>query len=64
VKNYRQAAHQDSAMLRRFVAGCIARGAYFHVAAHHGFSAAHDDRALDRTLDAIEGALGDLRRDA
>ena len=61
VTNYRQAAGQNHAMLHRFVAGCIRRGVYFHVAAHHGFSAAHDDVAIDRALEAIEGALGDVR---
>jgi len=61
VTNYRQAALQDHAMLRRFVAGCIRRGAYFHVAAHHGFSAAHDEVAVDRALNAIEGALEDVK---
>lgn len=64
VTNYRQAARQNKAMLQRFVAGCIARGAYFHVAAHHGFSAAHDDAAIDRALQAIEGALHDLQLSA
>ena len=62
VANYRQAAGQNKAMLQRFVAGCIQRGAYFHLAAHHGFSAAHDEAALDRALGAIEGALGDVRQ--
>jgi glutamate-1-semialdehyde 2,1-aminomutase len=62
VTNYRQAALQNHAMLRQFVAGCIRRGTYFHVAAHHGFSAAHDEPAIDRALEAIEGALGDLRQ--
>ncbi|HWQ13835.1 MAG TPA: aspartate aminotransferase family protein [Roseiflexaceae bacterium] len=60
VTNYRQAAQQDRGMLERFVAGCIRRGVYFHVAAHHGFSAAHDEAALDRALEGIAGALGDL----
>jgi glutamate-1-semialdehyde 2,1-aminomutase len=60
VTNYRQAAQQDHAMLRKFVAGCIRRGAYFHVAAHHGFSAAHDEAALDRALEAIAGSLAEL----
>jgi glutamate-1-semialdehyde 2,1-aminomutase len=63
VSDYRQAARQDKEMLRRFVAGCLARGVYFHTAAHHGFSAAHDEVALDRALAGIEGALDDLRRE-
>lgn len=63
VTNYRQAARQDKAMLKRFVAGCIARGVYVHMAAHHGFSAAHDDAAIDRALAGIEGAVDDLRRE-
>jgi glutamate-1-semialdehyde 2,1-aminomutase len=62
VRSYRDAARQDHAMLRTFVAGCIARGAYFHLAAHHGFSAAHDRPAIDLALAAIEGALHDVRR--
>jgi len=62
VTNYRQAALQDRAMLRTFVAGCITRGAYFHLAAHHGFSAAHDAAAIDCALNAIDGALDDVRR--
>lgn len=62
VHNYRAAARQDHAMLKTFVAGCIARGAYFHLAAHHGFSAAHDRAALDLALAAIEGSLDDVRR--
>jgi glutamate-1-semialdehyde 2,1-aminomutase len=62
VTNYRQAAQQDHALLRRFVAGCIGRGVYFHVAAHHGFSAAHDDAAIDRALEGVAGALDDVRR--
>jgi glutamate-1-semialdehyde 2,1-aminomutase len=60
VTNYREAARQDKGLLRRFVAGCIERGVYFHLAAHHGFSAAHDERAIDRALEGIEGALGEL----
>lgn len=61
VTNYREAAAQDQAMLQRFVAGCIARGVYVHLAAHHGFSIAHDDAAIDQALEGIAGALDDLR---
>lgn len=64
VRNYRQAARQDRGMLLAFVRGCIERGVYFHVAAHHGLSAAHTEAELDRALAAIEGALGDVARGA
>jgi glutamate-1-semialdehyde 2,1-aminomutase len=60
VTNYREAAKQSRAMLQAFVAGCLVRGAYFHMAAHHGISAVHDDIALDQALTAIEGALADV----
>ena len=62
VTNYRQAASQNTAMLDRFVAGCIERGVYFHVSAHHGFSAAHTDDDLDQVLVVIEAALQDVAR--
>jgi len=62
VEEYRQAARQNQAMLLTFVAGCIRRGVYFHVAAHHGFSAAHSEADLDRALGGIEGAMADVRR--
>ncbi len=62
VQNYRQAAMQNSEMLHAFVAGCIRRGVYFHVAAHHGFSAAHTETDLSLALEAIAGALEDIRR--
>jgi glutamate-1-semialdehyde 2,1-aminomutase len=61
VEEYRQAARQNQAMLLTFVAGCIRRGVYFHVAAHHGFSAAHSEADLDRALAGIEGAMADVR---
>ena len=61
VKNYREAARQDLRLLKGFVAGCIRRGVYFHVAAHHGFSAVHSPEDLDRVLEAAEGALGELQ---
>lgn len=61
VTNYRQAAAQDRAQLLTFVRGCIERGVYFHVSAHHGFSAVYSEANLDRALEAIEGALAQLR---
>jgi glutamate-1-semialdehyde 2,1-aminomutase len=62
VTNYRQATRQNTAMLERFVAACIERGVYFHVSAHHGFSAAHTDADLDQALVVIEAALQDVGR--
>ncbi len=61
VTNYREAAQQDRAMLMTFIAGCIRRGAYFAVSPHHGFSAAHSKADLALVLEAIEGALHDVR---
>jgi glutamate-1-semialdehyde 2,1-aminomutase len=60
VKNYRDAAQQDNAQLLAFIRGVIQRGVYFHVSAHHGFSAAHTEADLDKALVAIDGALSDL----
>jgi glutamate-1-semialdehyde 2,1-aminomutase len=60
VLNYRHAAAQSHEMMLAFVAGCIRRGVYFHVAAHHGFSAAHTTADLDIALEGIAGALGDV----
>jgi glutamate-1-semialdehyde 2,1-aminomutase len=60
VLNYRDAAAQSHAMMLAFVAGCIRRGVYFHVAAHHGFSAAHTTADLDIALEGIAGALEDV----
>ena len=60
VRNYRDAAQQNHAQMLAFVRGVIQRGVYFHVSAHHGFSAAHTEADLDKALDAIDGALSDL----
>lgn len=61
VTNYREAARANRDMLLCFVRGCIDRGVYFHVSVHHGFSAAHTAAEIDRALEAIEGAMGDVR---
>ena len=64
VRHYRDAARQNHDQLLTFVRGCIHRGVYFHVSAHHGFSAAHTEADLDRALEAVEGALADVKRGA
>jgi glutamate-1-semialdehyde 2,1-aminomutase len=61
VTNYRQAAAKNREMELRFIAGCIARGVYFHPSPHHGFSAAHGEADLERVLTAAAGALADLK---
>jgi len=63
VTNYREAAVQDFAMMRTFIAGCIRRGVYVHVSPHHGYSAAHTEQEVDRALEGIEGAMADVRRE-
>jgi glutamate-1-semialdehyde 2,1-aminomutase len=63
VTNYREAARANRSMLVRFVRGCIERGVYFHVSVHHGFSAAHTMAEMDRALEAIEGAMADVKAD-
>jgi len=62
VTNYRQAAGQNQQLFQTFVRGCIARGVYVHMSAHHGFSAAHTDADMDIALEAIEGALSDVKQ--
>jgi glutamate-1-semialdehyde 2,1-aminomutase len=62
VTDYRLAARQNRAMLQIFIAACIQRGVYFHVSPHHGFSAAHTEADLDHALEAIEGALTDVKQ--
>ena len=61
VTNYREAAVQSKAMLCSFSAGCIARGVYFQVSAHHGFSSAHTEADIDLALEGIEGAMSDVK---
>jgi len=62
IVNYRQAAQQNTAMLNCFIVKCIERGVYFHVSAHHGFSAAHSDADLDEVLAVVEDALRAVAR--
>lgn len=61
VTNYREAARQNQEMLLTFIAGCINRGIYFHVSPHHGFSSAHTEEDINRTLEGIEGAIADVK---
>lgn len=60
VTNYRQAAAKRKDMEFAFIDGCFRRGVYFAVSPHHGFSAAHTDAEMERVLQAIDGALGEV----
>lgn len=62
VTNFREAAQQNHAMLLKFIAACIDRSVYFHVSPHHGFSSAHTPADIDRALEAIEGAMSDVKQ--
>ncbi len=62
VTNYRQAAGKDLALELKFIAGCIERGIYFHNPPHHGFSAAHTEADMDQVLEAIEGAMAEVKQ--
>ena len=62
VTNYREAAQKNRQLEYTFIAGCVARGVYFHASPHHGFSAAHTDADMDRVLEAAEGAMNDVRK--
>ncbi len=61
LKRYRDTVARNTDMEKAFIRACIDRGVYFHLALHHGFSAAHTDHDLDRVLDAIEHALNDVK---
>ena len=60
VTNYRQAAAKDKALEHKLIAGCLARGVFFHASPHHGFSAAHTDAHMDRVLEAVDQTLATL----
>jgi glutamate-1-semialdehyde 2,1-aminomutase len=62
VTHYREAAEQNKEMFYNFIAACIDRGVYFHVSPHHGFSAAHTEADIDGALEAIEGAMADIKK--
>lgn len=62
LRRYRDTVARNTSMEKTFVRGCIDRGVYFHWALHHGFSSAHTENDLDRVLDVIQYALGDVQR--
>jgi glutamate-1-semialdehyde 2,1-aminomutase len=61
VTNYRQAAAKNQQMEHAFIAGCVKRGVFFHASPHHGFSAAHSEADMDLVLDAIDGAMAEVK---
>lgn len=61
LRNYRHTVSRNTKMEYAFIKACIERGVYFHVALHHGFSAAHTDADLERVLSVIEQALNEVK---
>lgn len=62
VNNYRDAARKSQAAELSFIRACFERGVFFQPSPHHGFSSAHNKADMDLALNAIEGALADVRR--
>jgi glutamate-1-semialdehyde 2,1-aminomutase len=59
--NYRDIAHQDLEMMKRFHRACLKRGVYLHcVSPHHGYSSAHTLGDIEETLDVMDQALEEL----
>jgi glutamate-1-semialdehyde 2,1-aminomutase len=68
VRTWANALGHDHALHRRFVAGCVARGVYFHAytrqgpPGHAGFSLAHIEADFAETLTVVEAVARELRR--
>ncbi len=60
-RNYRDIAGQDLGAMARFHLACLRRGVYLHhVSPHHGFSSAHTEAEIDRTLDVMDQAMQEV----
>jgi glutamate-1-semialdehyde 2,1-aminomutase len=66
VRTWSDALGHDHELNRRFAAGCIERGVYFHAytrqgpPGHAGFSLAHSDEDFAETLNVVEAVARDL----
>ena len=56
--------YRDEAVSGRVAAACAARGLLFKRGAYNFVSRAHDEAAIDRTLDILDGALSAVARSA
>jgi glutamate-1-semialdehyde 2,1-aminomutase len=63
IRNYRDVIDNEWGLLNRFYAACLNHGVYVHTMLHHGFSSAHTDQDVDRTLEGIEAALREVMAD-
>ena len=67
VRTWTDAMSHDHDLNRRFTAGCVARGVYFHgytrqgPPGHAGFSLAHTDEDFAETLNVVETVANELR---
>jgi glutamate-1-semialdehyde 2,1-aminomutase len=68
VRTWTDAMGHDHELNRRFAAGCVARGVYFHgytkqgPPGHAGFSIAHTDADFAETLDVAEAVAKEMSR--
>jgi glutamate-1-semialdehyde 2,1-aminomutase len=68
VRTWTDAMGHDHELNRRFAAGCVARGVYFHgytkqgPPGHAGFSLAHTDADFAETLDVAEAVAKEMSR--
>lgn len=60
VRNYQDVVDHQWSLFHRFCAACLRHGVYIHTMWHHGLSMAHTDGDVDRALDGIESALGEV----
>jgi glutamate-1-semialdehyde 2,1-aminomutase len=60
IRTWADLVDNDWALLDRFYAACLDHGVYIHTMLHHGLSAAHTDKDVDRALEGIEAALRDV----
>jgi glutamate-1-semialdehyde 2,1-aminomutase len=67
VRTWSDALGHDHELNRRFAAGCVERGVYFHgytrqgPPGHAGFSLAHTDEDFAETLSVVEAVTRDMR---
>jgi glutamate-1-semialdehyde 2,1-aminomutase len=60
VRNYQDLMDNQWSLFYRFCRACLRYGVYVHTMWHHGISVMHTDKDIDRALEGIQAALGDV----